>query len=220
MTEGETTCQQTAGTREVCKSRTWYWLAHPLIVTLFGGLIVAGLTMYWDHRQTQHGLLHANERAVIDRQTNIIEDLPSSFEATFGSLNHWFAKLLLVAKEKNGSNNSSRITNWIAEIRDLEREYHVNSPNGLLSLASYLFRCKDTRDTAHELKDAWTQFQEYYQKLIRNWNRWHHLDNAKIEDADQFRRDSVDEMNQLAQDLWDKMGREVDPTRASDERCN
>ena len=153
-------------------------------------------------------------------QANIIENLPSSFETAFGTLNHWFAKLILVAKERNKKNNTSQVEKWMEEIRDLEREFHSNSPDGLISLASTLFRCEGTRDAARNLRNEWLKFQEYFQDLIRKWNDQQQLSEREVEESHQFRRAGVDKINWLARGLLDKMGQEIDPTHEDGKRCS
>ena len=142
-------------------SRLWRWFAHPLVVTVAGGLIAVGVTKLWDHFENKRGISHINNQAIAARQTDIIENLPLYLESSVSSLNQVFYRSIQISRyynEERTEQTMATVNELWEEMREWEKEIYAKSPDGLLILASHLFRCKKTKVIAQALDDTWTKF--------------------------------------------------------------
>lgn len=215
--------------RSLILSKGWEFLNRPFVVALLGGAFVALLVAHWEEVQRKQAASLAYERAIAAQQIEVMRELPAVYELSASALDHRFTRLLSLAKVTNSiaeeRSRTNRDPEVMAELKVMEKEMKkeireleimyvtAEPPDGILRLAESLFRCESVTSAARDLSVAWTEFQDSFLSLVRNWNSQFRLDREQIEAAEEFRAPAVDKLNELLRALQEEMGRETSDGR-------
>jgi len=190
---------------------------RPIMITLIGSVALGVLTTAWQLFARKREMALMAKQTLINEQTQLLKELPRTYEHIGEIVNSWFVTVIWIAEETNKSQDektAANIVRWKAKADDLEVRYSKAEPlAGLLARIGVVYSSEAVRNGAKALSDRWREFADAFQAFSLAWNASQKLAPADIQDARTTRQARLAQLESTKESLLAGMTNELFSSR-------
>jgi len=193
------------------------WWDRPIVITLIGTVALGLLTTAWQLFARKREMALMAKQTLINEQTQLLKELPGTYERIGEIVNSWFLTVIWIAEETNKPQTTvttESITRWKTKTGDLEARYSQAEPLwGVLARIGVVYASGAVRNGASALSDRWDEFGAAFQAFAGAWNSSQRLASADIQNADATRKARLKQLEDAKRALLTDMTKELFSSR-------
>lgn len=187
----------------------WSFLDRPFVLTVLGGLAIAGLSLWWQSADKARETELTYQRAMVNERLSLMKELGAVFQNDIATVSGMYQLVIFVGKEKNNTPpNQSRLS--VLEEQERRLEERTMAPlDDVIQRVGIVYHCKSVRNAATKLKELWDHFLQTFNALSIEWNTKGSIENAELDAQEKVRNDTASTLNAQNDLLGHLMGIEV-----------